>query len=181
MLSVAAHCTCAPINHQNTLDEIEEEMKNVGSKLVLMMQGVDNSHVAKAANALGLPIVQLVADEEVSGVFKLEGAPTGAPSEKTYSGKREVALVLHTSGTSGKKKVVPYTLEVRRGGITPSSALSRCSGAQYGGARVACVAGRTTARPLRPKTTMPCVSAPVCSISFSSPTRDRGSWWARRV
>ena len=131
VLSVAAHCTCAPINHQNTHDEIEEEMKNVGSKLVLMMQGVDNAHVEKAANAIGLPIVQLVADEEVSGVFKLEGTPTGAPSEKNYSGKRDVALVLHTSGTSGKKKVVPYTLEVCVHTVvemSSGSALARVSG-----------------------------------------------------
>merc|ERR1719453_2269592 len=63
------------------------------------MDGVDNAHVVEAATSLGLPII------------KLEGEPTQEPCEKRYSERSDVALVLHTSGTSGKKKVVPYTLD----------------------------------------------------------------------
>ena len=76
VLSVAAHCTCAPINHQNTAEEIELEMSNVQSKVCLIMDGVDNAHVVEAATSLGLPIIKLVADAEHVGVFKLEGEPT---------------------------------------------------------------------------------------------------------
>jgi len=40
-----------------------------------------------------------------------EGEGQSARARGEYNGPLDIALVLHTSGTSGKKKMVPYTLE----------------------------------------------------------------------
>ena len=72
-----AHCTCAPINHQNTAEEIELEMSNVQSKVCLIMDGVDNAHVVEAAASLGLPIIKLVAGAEPSACSSSRASRAG--------------------------------------------------------------------------------------------------------
>ena len=114
---VAAAC-CAPINHSNTEKEATEELASFKSELVLVLDGHDNAHIFAAAAALGLPVAVLAPSSTHCGLFSLKARvpPTPPPSlaeeaSSMMSSRFDTVLVLHTSGTSGNKKRVPYTLE----------------------------------------------------------------------
>jgi len=114
---VGAAC-CAPINHSNTEKEVLEELKSFKSDLVLVLDGHDNDHVFAASAAIGVPVVILAPSSTHCGLFsvlkRVPLAPLPRLSEKSssaMSSRFDTVLVLHTSGTSGNKKRVPYTLE----------------------------------------------------------------------
>ena len=114
---VGAAC-CAPINHNNTEKEVSEELKSFKSDLVFVLDGHDNDHVLAASTAVGVPVVVLAPSLTHCGLFSLlKRVPPAPPpssaeeSKSTTSTRFDTVLVLHTSGTSGNKKRVPYTLE----------------------------------------------------------------------
>jgi acyl-CoA synthetase (AMP-forming)/AMP-acid ligase II len=109
-------CAC-PVRFESTSGEIEAELRSFRASAVVIKCGEDNSRVEAAAMALSIKVVTLEAFADAVGEFRLrpvEGASSveDAPlPANTFNRKDDVALVLHTSGTSGKKKVVPYRLE----------------------------------------------------------------------
>jgi acyl-coenzyme A synthetase/AMP-(fatty) acid ligase len=92
-LQIKAVVTTADIAHQLELDHLRQE--------------------------LGCEIIYLTPNESgPAGLFELAAAyqpdrefvsHQGVPPAKLH-GPNDFSLILHTSGTSGKKKVVPYTL-----------------------------------------------------------------------
>jgi len=114
---VSAAC-CAPINHNNTEKEVSEELKSFKSEFVVVLAGQDNDHIFAASAALGVPVVILAPSPTHCGLFsvlkRVPPAPTPGSAEiisSSMSSRFDTVLVLHTSGTSGNKKRVPYTLE----------------------------------------------------------------------
>lgn len=98
---------CAiPINTQHTQSEIETELMETRANGVLVDD--PESSAARAARKLGIAVA-VVDAKGSNGAFDIT-----APFDKlitTTNSLEHVALLLHTSGTSGKKKVVPHTLE----------------------------------------------------------------------
>ena len=114
---VGAAC-CAPINHSNTEKEVLEELKSFKSEFAFVLAGQDNDHIFAASTALGVPVVILAPSSTHCGLFSLltrvpPTPPRGSADEifSSMSSRFDTVLVLHTSGTSGNKKRVPYTLE----------------------------------------------------------------------
>ena len=114
---VSAAC-CAPINHNNTEKEVSEELKSFKSEFVVVLAGQDNDHIFAASAALGKPVVILAPSPTHCGLFSLLTCVPPAPPRslsgevsRSMSSRFDTVLVLHTSGTSGNKKRVPYTLE----------------------------------------------------------------------
>jgi acyl-CoA synthetase (AMP-forming)/AMP-acid ligase II len=105
-LSVASCATAAPLNPAYTADEFAFYMEDLDAKLLIVMEGVDSPARAAAAK-LGAPIAELsVAEGAPAGAFALKDAPTGAAKRNAPD---DVALVLHTSGTTSRPKIVPLT------------------------------------------------------------------------
>lgn len=104
-LAVASGLSAAPLNPAYKQSEYAFYLDDLKPKLVLMETGSDNPARA-AAEELGIP----VADIRVA-----EGAPAGAFSlwdetaDASKPGEGDEALVLHTSGTTSRPKVVPLT------------------------------------------------------------------------
>ena len=130
VLLCMARCTCVPINIQQTSPEIRAELQGTGCKALIVQQGQDLHWVRSIIEGLPVCVLQLVPDPITAGIFSLvpwdaatlaaseEGVQQCArkqePGNETghgYNGPLDTALVLHTSGTSGNKKKVPYTLE----------------------------------------------------------------------
>ena len=104
-LAIASYMSAAPLNPSYKLSEYEFYLKDLMPKIVIVEKDSINP-VVEAAKKLGI---------EVCEIKKIDGAPTGIFNlydeissfelcKETYE-----ALVLHTSGTTSRPKVVPLT------------------------------------------------------------------------
>ena len=111
-LSVAAGATAAPLNPAYRADEYEFYLSDLRAKLLIVAQGKDSASVAIAAK-LGVPVARLVASpEKGAGSFTLEfseGGSAPSPANADFAGSDDIALVLHTSGTTSRPKIVPLS------------------------------------------------------------------------
>jgi acyl-CoA synthetase (AMP-forming)/AMP-acid ligase II len=107
-VSMAAATTTAPLNPAYKPDEFEFYLRDLDSRLVVVQEG-DDTPARAVARRLGLAIAELrVPAGAEAGVFELHGkrgkAASGGPASAD-----DVALVLHTSGTTSRPKIVPLT------------------------------------------------------------------------
>ena len=111
-LSVAAGATAAPLNPAYRADEYEFYLSDLGAKLLIVAQGKVSSSIDVAAK-LGVPVARLVAhSERGAGTFSLEFEDAERASSSAsgdFANPDDVALVLHTSGTTSRPKIVPLT------------------------------------------------------------------------
>ena len=76
---------------------------------MVVEQGSKSPAIAAAAER-DIPVVTLVADENgPAGQFRLEGKSAGAAQNGGMAKADDVALILHTSGTTSRPKIVPLT------------------------------------------------------------------------
>jgi acyl-CoA synthetase (AMP-forming)/AMP-acid ligase II/acyl carrier protein len=111
-LAVSSVAAAAPINPASRPAELAGELDDLPLRAVVVT-GPDHHPVEEEASRLGLPVLRL--DGVVGGAageVALTGPdllpPTG-PAERRLPFDPDVALVLRTSGTTAKPKVVPLT------------------------------------------------------------------------
>lgn len=106
-LAVANACVAAPLNPAYTEDEFRFYMEDLGCAL-LLTDRTDNA-AARAAAGLGIRVV-LVAEtaEAPAGLFSTD-LPAGDSGLQDPAQPDDAALVLHTSGTTSRPKIVPLT------------------------------------------------------------------------
>jgi acyl-CoA synthetase (AMP-forming)/AMP-acid ligase II len=111
-LCVSAGATAAPLNPAYRADEFEFYLSDLKAKLLVIGSEM-SSPATEVANRLGIPIVRLVAaPERGAGSFTLEfpdGLATGHAGEAGAAAPEDTALVLHTSGTTSRPKIVPLS------------------------------------------------------------------------
>ena len=119
-VAVLAYCTSAPLNPASTPAEIKAELMSVNARAILVMEGEDNDGILKVAEDLDLTVIECVADADVAGIFEMRvhtqrtaTAPERHSTDETYKPQQrdDTAMVLHTSGSTGNKKVVPHSVE----------------------------------------------------------------------
>lgn len=126
-LSVSSCATCAPLNPAYRAGEFEFFLKDLNAKALIVQKGVI-SPVRTVAQKMCVPIIEVSGQKgEADITFKLLGE-INAPSENSgYAHSDDTALVLHTSGTTSRPKIVPLThgnLCISAGNIQKSLALS---------------------------------------------------------
>src|SRR6185503_19600983 len=107
-LTIASGATAAPLNPGYRADEFEFYLTDLRAKLLVVAEGKDSPAV-EVATKLGVPIARLVPrPEQGAGTFTLtfvgDATPLGNPAAATPD---DIALVLHTSGTTSRPKIVP--------------------------------------------------------------------------
>ena len=134
-LAVGAGATAAPLNPAYRADEFEFYLTDLRAKLLLVQDGVETPALA-VAEKLGVPVGRLTpTPSEGAGSFRLalpdgttaiasgakqSRADAQAPGllrsarndegERTgYAEPDDIALVLHTSGTTSRPKIVPLS------------------------------------------------------------------------
>ena len=108
-LCVAAGATTAPLNPAYRQEEFEFYIADLKSKAVIVQQG-DETPARAAALKLGVPLIELVPTRDAgAGAYRLEAALAGTPDHGGYAQSDDVALILHTSGTTSRPKIVPLS------------------------------------------------------------------------
>ncbi|MEM7348878.1 MAG: AMP-binding protein, partial [Chloroflexota bacterium] len=109
-LSVVSGATIAPLNPSYRLSEFEFYLSNLKAKAVIVQLGID-SPVRTAAETQGIPIIELdPALEAEAGIFTLNcDQLTLPPTQTGFAWSEDVSLLLQTSGTTAKPKIVPLS------------------------------------------------------------------------
>ncbi len=107
-IAIAAGATSAPLNSAYKADEYEFYLTDLKAKLLVVAEGAASPAI-EVAEKLGVAIARLQpTPDKGAGSFTLafptEGvvAANGGPADAD-----EIALVLHTSGTTSRPKIVP--------------------------------------------------------------------------
>jgi acyl-CoA synthetase (AMP-forming)/AMP-acid ligase II len=117
-LAVATGTASAPLNPAYREEEFEFYIGDLNAKLLIAMRGVDTPARA-AATKLGVPIVELVPDagagagsftlEATAGVTATPATPATPAANGGFARPDDIAMVLHTSGTTSRPKIVPLS------------------------------------------------------------------------
>ena len=109
-IAVASGATACPLNPAYRADEFEFYLNDLEARALIVAAGSDSAAVA-VAERLGVAVIELSADA-AAGRFTL--APRGATSSGAggaghagHAGADDIALILHTSGTTSRPKIVP--------------------------------------------------------------------------
>jgi oxalate---CoA ligase len=109
-LCIAAGATAAPLNPAYRAEEYEFYLNDLGTKLLVVARESE-SPVIEVAHRLGIPVARLVAQPEAgAGSFVLDfpdAMPARTVERGGMAGPDDIALVLHTSGTTSRPKIVP--------------------------------------------------------------------------
>jgi acyl-CoA synthetase (AMP-forming)/AMP-acid ligase II/thioesterase domain-containing protein len=105
-LAVASAAACAPLNPAYREHELDFYLSDLGAAAVVVRAGV-SSPARAVAERLGLLLIELEPDETGDGTFTLRAEGPSRAGDR--SGADGVALLLHTSGTTARPKLVPLT------------------------------------------------------------------------
>jgi acyl-CoA synthetase (AMP-forming)/AMP-acid ligase II len=106
-LAVAAHACAAPLNPAYREDEFDFYISDLGAKALIVAEGSDTPAIA-VARRHGATIITLTESEESpAGDFTLTTGMPGGTARR--AGPGDAALVLHTSGTTSRPKIVPLS------------------------------------------------------------------------
>ena len=113
-LACAAGTTSAPLNPGYRAEEFEFYLSDLGAKLLVVARGSASPAVA-VAKKLGVRIVDLVVDDGApAGSFRLEPRASSAEvapvASDGFATAGDIAMVLHTSGTTSRPKIVPLSV-----------------------------------------------------------------------
>ena len=105
-ISVAQVAVTAPLNPAYREDEYAFYMDDLKAKALIVMAD-DDGPAVKAAEKSGINIIRLTPQGDgPAGRFTLSSDATGT-ADNTAPSSEDVALILHTSGTTSRPKIVP--------------------------------------------------------------------------
>ncbi|MFD1196702.1 AMP-binding protein, partial [Seohaeicola saemankumensis] len=103
-IAVAQSATTAPLNPAYKEDEFAFYLEDLKARAIILEAGY-NGPARAAARRFGLTVIELTATEP-AGMFTLLTDVTGTAAD-TAPTADDVALILHTSGTTSRPKIVP--------------------------------------------------------------------------
>ena len=106
-IAIGAGATTAPLNPSYRADEFSFYLTDLKAKALVVQKGIA-TEARDVAAKLGVTVLELVPGDH-AGSFTLEG---GTPAKAAQPGAAEagdIALVLHTSGTTARPKIVPLS------------------------------------------------------------------------
>jgi acyl-CoA synthetase (AMP-forming)/AMP-acid ligase II/acyl carrier protein len=108
-LGVSAGAVSAPLNPGYGPNEFRSCLADLRPRALIVESGIDSPAIA-IARASGITVIQSArVDHEEAGVFTLNGDALIGRDGGRYSEWNDPALVLHTSGTTARPKIVPLS------------------------------------------------------------------------
>ncbi|HMV52850.1 MAG TPA: acyl--CoA ligase [Rhodocyclaceae bacterium] len=112
-MACASGTTSAPLNPAYRADEFEFYLSDLNAKALIVEKG-STSPAVEVAQKLGVRVVDLVVAEGVAaGGFSLvarDGGSATPAGQGGYGAPQDVGMVLHTSGTTSRPKIVPLSV-----------------------------------------------------------------------
>lgn len=106
-LCIGQVATTAPLNPAYGREEFDFYLGDLKAKALVLPEGHEGPAL-EAAEAMGLGVVRLAADPAApAGSFTLRAAGSLGEADTAPPGPEDVALILHTSGTTSRPKIVP--------------------------------------------------------------------------
>ena len=107
VLEVAAHAIVAPLNPDLPASDLAVALEGLRARTVIFPVG-QGGEARALAHALGLAILDLVPlGDGAAGLFALQGKPRSCAAAEARVGSDDIAVLLHTSGTTSQPKRVP--------------------------------------------------------------------------
>jgi amino acid adenylation domain-containing protein len=106
ILTVSACAVCAPLNPAFGIEELERYFADLQLRAVITQAGIDSPARRVALSRSVLVIELSTAFHAEAGLFTLSGERVSAPSDEPVSSS-DTALLLPTSGTTSRPKIVP--------------------------------------------------------------------------
>ena len=104
-LAISSYMSAAPLNPSYKSEEYEFYLKDLNPKIVLVEKNSENP-VVDVAKKLKIELCEINPEKDgPSGIFNIYEKE----SEYSLPNERDEALVLHTSGTTSRPKIVPLT------------------------------------------------------------------------
>ncbi len=107
-LCVASLATAAPLNPAYRQSEFDFYLKDLRAKALIAQAGVE-SPARAAARELKIPIIELTPSTDAAGLFEISSPASLQVSCEDAEPRPDAALVLHTSGTTARPKIVPLS------------------------------------------------------------------------
>lgn len=108
-LSTTSAATAAPLNPGYRAEEFEFYLTDLKAKLLIVGASAESPAIT-VAGRLNIPVARLVPEpEKGAGSFRLDMPRSAAPVSATTVSPENIALVLHTSGTTSRPKIVPLS------------------------------------------------------------------------
>lgn len=118
LLALCAYHSCVPVNPSCTKDELKEDVSRLGAKAILTTKELAAHLELQSLQGEGLELEVVFMEPRITGpvgLFDLfpqgvNGHAINTVFDLKCNSLDDVCLILRTSGTNGKKKVVRYTL-----------------------------------------------------------------------
>ena len=108
-LGSSTSAICAPLNPAYQKSELEFYLEDLNASSLLIHSSIA-SPAREVARARGIPILEFhTRPDEAAGCFFIEGTTGLASVNEQAAVSDDIALILHTSGTTAKPKQVPLT------------------------------------------------------------------------
>jgi len=108
-LGIMSCATCAPLNQKYTASEFEFYFGDLNIKAVVVRAGL-KSPVFDVCQRLNIPVIELPNEAAVPiGTLNFTSGNAAPPQQSGYAQAQDTALILHTSGTTSRPKIVPLT------------------------------------------------------------------------
>src|SRR5271163_902334 len=108
-LAVAMGASCAPLNPAYRRGEFEFYLSDLAPRALIVQNDVESPAI-EVAESRGIRVIRLrPSTGEEAGIFSLDFGGPITPSAPVFANDRDEALVLHTSGTTARPKMVPLT------------------------------------------------------------------------
>jgi len=109
LLAITAGASCAPLNPNYRQSEFEFYLSDLAPRALIVEDGSDVLAIA-VAESLGIRVIRLrPTTDDAAGIFTLDLDHAPDNTAPIYALPDDEALVLHTSGTTARPKMVPLT------------------------------------------------------------------------
>ncbi len=108
-VSVAACATTAPLNPAYRADELDFYLSDIGARAILVGRE-ETGPAIDVAEKRGIAVLRLdFAETDPAGRFAIDGPAVGPAVATGPAEEGDIALLLHTSGTTSRPKLVPLS------------------------------------------------------------------------